>query len=88
MSTLAKNHFLFGLLMGLVAPIIAFIFTEYTTLGLRFAAKPFALYAMATGVNLLLLRYFYRRDLPDSGKGMIFITFVVAIALFLREPLA
>lgn len=83
---LKKNNLFIGFVLGVIAPFIAFLFTEYTSLGLRFSDKPLALYAIAAVVNLLLIRYYYKLQASRTGGGLLFITFIgVLLLLFLKQ---
>ena len=82
---LKKNDVFVGFLLGAIAPLIAYLFTEYTTLGARFANKPLLLYAIAAAVNLLLVRYYYKRQASKTGGSIMGITFVgLLLLLFLK----
>lgn len=76
-----KNHLLVGVVIGAVAPIIAYLFAEYTALNERFADKPLTVYMIAGAVNLLLLRYFYKRGVSQTAGGIMAITFLGIILL-------
>lgn len=78
---LKKNNLLLGVLLGAVAPLIALLFTEFTSLGQRFADKPLTLYAIGGAVNLLLVRYYYKQQTSRTGGGVMGITFVGLILL-------
>ncbi|QNL49975.1 hypothetical protein H8S90_25370 [Olivibacter sp. SDN3] len=76
-----KNHLFAGIIVGAIAPIIACLFAEHTVLHERFADKPLTLYMIAGTVNLLLLRYFYKKDASQTAGGVIAITFMGIILL-------
>ena len=80
-----KNNLFIGIIIALIAPLIAYLFTEFTTLGVRFANKPLALYGIAGAVNLLIARYFYKQRASKTGGGLIAVTFVaLLLLLFLK----
>jgi len=86
---LKKNNLVMGLALGVVAPLIAFLFAEYTSLGVRFSDKPLALYAIAGVVNLLLIRYYYKLQASRTAGGFMFVTFVgVLLLLFFKQGVA
>lgn len=83
-----RNNLIFGLLLGAIAPLIAFLFTEHTSFGARFVDKPLTLYAIAGVVNLLVLRYFYKQQLPRTGGGIMAFTFLgLVLLLIFKRPL-
>lgn len=79
------TNFLRGLLIGLCAPLVAFGLTEYSLVGSDiFPKQPLFLYALAAGLNLVLVRVFYtRKPVGDKiAKGILVITFL-AMLIFL-----
>jgi len=80
-----KNNLFIGIIIAFIAPLIAYFFTEYTSLGARFGNKPLALYSIAGAVNLLIARYFYKHRASKTGGGVIAITFAaLLLLLFLK----
>ncbi|GAA4797008.1 hypothetical protein GCM10023231_26880 [Olivibacter ginsenosidimutans] len=78
---LKKNNLFTGAALGAVAPVMAYWLTEHTSLGTRFVDKPLLLYVIAATLNLLLARYFYRRQAAKTGGSLIGITFVGLLLL-------
>lgn len=78
-----RNNLFFGVLLGVIAPLIAYLLSEHSQLGNRFADKPLTLYAIAGVVNLLILRYFYKQELTRTGGGMVALTFFGLVLLLL-----
>jgi len=77
-----RNHFLFGLVIGGILPLTAYLLTTYTGLQQTVAeGKPAALYLLAGLGNLLLLRYFYKKGHERTAKGMMLTTFTGIITL-------
>ncbi len=81
-----KDHFFLGVLIGTVAPMLAFLFSEYSSLSGRLNAKPLMLYLIAVGINLLILRVLFRQEKERSGRGLVFITFFLALIVFILKP--
>ncbi|NQD71087.1 hypothetical protein HP439_10185 [Sphingobacterium shayense] len=80
-----RNNFFLGLVVGLCAPIVAFGLTEYSLIGSDILPRqPLFLYALAAGINLLLVRVFYRNQPPRDkiAKGILSVTFL-AMLVFL-----
>jgi hypothetical protein len=81
-----KDNLFFGCLLGLVAPIIAFIMSQFNLTGIDIGNKTLSFYVIAALINLLLMRYYYRNGMGNSARGIILITFIGAMAmLFFRE---
>lgn len=79
------NSFFFGCVVGLVPPAAAHLLISFTSLSV--GNQPLSLYVIAALINLLLLRFFYRRSLEQSARGVIFITFVASLLLIYTEKL-
>ncbi|TDS14908.1 hypothetical protein [Sphingobacterium paludis] len=74
-----------GVGLGAVFPLLAYALTTYTSLPTQlFPTKPFAFYVVAAGINLVLMRVFYKRAVPydQTAKGIVLITFL-GMLLFL-----
>lgn len=83
-----KNNLLTGLLIGLPAPITAYLLTAYTTITATLATgKETLLYMLAGALNLLILRFMYRREYEKVGQGVILITFVTVLLLLYMHKL-
>lgn len=81
MVFLRYNHILFGCFLGSIAPLIAFLFTEYHLVEVLTQEKPLAAYLMAAVVNLLLLRYLFKNGNDKTGKGVLLVTFACMLLL-------
>ncbi len=78
-----RNNFVIGLLVGLCAPLIAVGLTEFSLVGGDiFPKQPLFLYALAAGVNLLLVRVFYTKQPAGDklAKGILLVTFLAMLA--------
>ena len=74
-----KNNLGWGVLLGILLPLLAFLLGRYTSLASMLpAGKEGTLYIVAAAVNLLAVRFLYRREPPLDrvAKGMLLITFV------------
>lgn len=81
-----KNNFSFGLFLGSLAPVLAYVVSYFELTGIDVGEKKLSFYVLAALVNLLLLRYYYRNEWSNTARGIILITFMGAIALlFLRD---
>lgn len=81
-----KDNLFFGILLGLIAPLIAFIMSRFNLTGIDIGSKNLSFYVIAALVNLLLMRYYYRNEMGNSARGIILITFMATMAvLFFRE---
>jgi hypothetical protein len=78
-----KNSILAGLLVGLIAPVIAWLVFEYLLHNDAIIMdKPGVPYLIAIGLNLVMVRYAFKNDLDNTAKGLIVVTFAVMVAAF------
>jgi len=80
------NSFFLGLLLGAFGPVAARLLKAFTPLGTTM--HPLSLYVIAAVVNILLVRFFYRRALERSAQGVLMITFVALLLLIFIEKLS
>jgi len=83
-----QNPFLLGLGIGLIAPLCAHVLTRFTALSVPFGSKQLGLYVIAALINLLVVRYFYRKGSEHAARGVILITFVLAMLLIFTTKLS
>jgi len=79
-----KNNFWQGLLLGVMAPLLAFLLERYSGLvEALLGEKRLGIYFLAVILNLLLVRFFYRGNPQKDrlAKGVMFITFVAMLLL-------
>ncbi|PPL01890.1 hypothetical protein [Parapedobacter indicus] len=88
MNQMQQNSLLLGLSIGLLAPLCAHILTTFTTLSVPFGSKQLGLYVIAALINLFVVRYFYRKGLEKAARGVILITFVLAMLLIFTTKLS
>ncbi len=79
---LKRDNVWLGLILGLVLPGIAFFFVEILKKNIRLFQKDDLLYIGCAAVNLFLVRYFFRNDKENTGKGVVASTFVCAFIFF------
>lgn len=83
-----KDSFWFGGLTAVIAPILAYLLSNYTSLQTSFFAdKPIAIYVIAALVNLITVRFTYRAGKESFAKGMIFVTFVAMLVLIVTTKM-
>lgn len=76
-----KNSLIAGIIVGAIAPLLAYLAMTYTTIQQSyFAEKPIALYVLAAVVNLVIVRFAYRGQQEALAKGVVLITFLAMIA--------
>ncbi|SEL79277.1 hypothetical protein SAMN05421740_11063 [Parapedobacter koreensis] len=89
LSRLQRNSFPFGCLVGLLAPIVAYVITAwFASFNIIIGGKPLGLYVIAALINLLFVRFFYRNGLERSARGVILVTFVSVLLLIFIEKLS
>ncbi|MFM6975469.1 MAG: hypothetical protein ACKOW2_01285 [Sphingobacteriaceae bacterium] len=77
-----KDHFLFGLLAGLLLPALAWVYESLISNDLSHAHRTKIIYLVSLVLNLILVRVAYRAGLEQTGRGLMFISFLSAIVLF------
>jgi predicted exporter len=80
-----QNTFLNGLLLGLLAPVAAFLISKYVPLGGIFLEKPLAIYVIAGLINLIAMRFLYRSGREEIAKGILFSTFIGVLYLIFYQ---
>lgn len=81
-SMFKKDSVWLGLGAGLFFPAVAFLIVEVIKKNLVFLAKDDLLYIGCVAINMLLLNYAYKRDMEQTGRGIISATFVCALIFF------
>lgn len=77
-----KDSVWLGLGLGLVLPAIAFFIVEVVKKNVVVLQKDDLLYIGCVALNMLLLKYFYKKDMEATAKGIISATFVCAFVFF------
>lgn len=79
-----KDSIFQGILIGLIAPALAYVATTYTTIQQNlFSEKPIALYVIAALINLIIVRFTYRAGKESLAKGIVLATFLAMITYIL-----
>lgn len=73
-----------GFAVGLIIPVLTWIMAgvvlkSYTDT----LEKPAVPYLIGVAANLFVIRYFFKKDLDQSGTGAILCTFIYMAAVFL-----
>ena len=72
-----KARFLYGLILGLLLPAIAYLLTNYThIIADMMPQKPLGLYVLALAGNMVGVWYLYRHNGEELGKGIVLATFL------------
>ncbi|AMR30174.1 hypothetical protein A0256_01440 [Mucilaginibacter sp. PAMC 26640] len=80
---LNKNCVAFGLLIGAVMPAITWIvFSLILQNDAIIMDKPAAPYLIATVLNLVLLRYYFKNNMDKTVNGIMIVTFAVMLLVF------
>ncbi|RKD17181.1 stationary phase survival protein SurE [Pelobium manganitolerans] len=77
-----KDSVWLGLGAGLLFPGLAFVVVEIIKKNVVVLQKDDLLYIGCVAINMLLLKYAYKRDMELTGKGIISATFVCAFIFF------
>lgn len=86
-----KNNIWLGLLLGLIFPLLAFVLSRYTSLtDLLPAGKEGVPYIVAAAVNLIAVRFLYRRkpQMDNVAKGVMLITFLAMLAFLYTQKIS
>jgi hypothetical protein len=81
-SMFKKDTVWLGLGVGLLFPGIAYFIVEIIKKNLTFLGKDDLLYIGCVAINLLLLKYAYKKDMELAAKGIISATFICAFIFF------
>ena len=75
-----KNNLGLGLLLGAIAPILAYLLATYTQIVQTWAPqKPMMIYLIAVFINLIAMRFLFRGGKDAVAKGILLVTFVATI---------
>lgn len=77
-----KDTVWLGFGVGLLFPAIAYFIVEIIKKNLTFLGKDDLLYIGCVAINLLLLKYAYKKDMELAAKGIISATFICAFIFF------
>lgn len=81
-SIFKKDSVWLGLGVGLFFPAIAFVIVEIIKKNIIFLQKDDLPYIGCVAINMLLLKYAYKKDMDATAKGIISATFVCAFIFF------
>jgi hypothetical protein len=75
-----KDSLIVGVLIGALAPVLAYLSTNYTSLQQQFFAEKYiAFYVIAAVINLIIVRFAFRAGKASLAKGIILSTFLAMI---------
>lgn len=78
-----KNNVVVGLLLGLILPLSAYFLDAVFLKDTILPSKPGVVYLIAAGINLILLKFAYKRNADKTGTGIFVVTFIVLIFAFI-----
>ncbi|UKJ06970.1 hypothetical protein [Solitalea lacus] len=78
----SKDNFLLGLGLGAIIPALTFFLVEFIHLGDKLGIRDSSVYLLGMIVNLLLVRYYFKKEINNTGKGVFLVSFVVVLAVF------
>jgi uncharacterized membrane protein len=79
---LKRDNVLLGTILGLALPGIAFLIIEVLKKNIRIMQKEDILYVGCVALNLILVKYFFRKEMENTARGVIGATFLCAIVFF------
>ena len=80
-----KDSVWIGLTAGLIIPGLGFLLVELIKRNVSFLVKDDLLYIGCVALNLLLLKYFDKKDMESAYKGVISATFLCAFIFFIYK---
>jgi drug/metabolite transporter (DMT)-like permease len=80
---LNKNSLPAGIFAGLIFPAVAWIAAYLLKGSVELINRPALPFFIAIALNLIMLRLFLKKDLDKTGRGVILITFVVMLFVFI-----
>lgn len=80
-----KNNFFIGLLLGSVLPVISWFLFAGLFGDVIIMRKHGVPYLVVIAINLLLLRYFYSKGQEKTSMGMMLVTFVFMLLVFILK---
>jgi hypothetical protein len=79
---LKKNSLPAGILIALIFPAISIVAAYWLKTNIYLMNKPALPYFIAIGLNLILLRICFKKDLDKTGRGITLATFVFMVLIF------
>jgi len=79
---LKKNSLFAGTLVGLILPVISIIVAYWLKTNIYLMNKPALPYFIAIGLNLVLIRICFKKDLDKTSRGIMLTTFVFMVLIF------
>ena len=80
---LNKNNMLAGFLIALIFPVIAFLTAYLLKYNAKIINRPALPYFIAIALNLILLRFQLKKELNQTGKGIMLATFIFMLIVFI-----
>jgi len=80
---LEKNSLIVGILIGLIFPAVAWVVSWYLRNAIDIINRPALPYLVAIALNLIALRFLQKKELDQTGRGLMLATFVVMILVFI-----
>jgi hypothetical protein len=82
---LKKNNLLFGILIALIFPAIAWLIAGLLANNIYIINKPAMPYFVAIALNLVLMRISFSKGADKTARGVILTTFVVMALIFILK---
>ncbi|AFD07893.1 hypothetical protein [Solitalea canadensis] len=77
-----KDSFLLGVFLGIISPAITCVLVESFRLGDKMGLSDSKVYLLGLIVNLFLVRYYFKKEINNTGKGVFLVSFIVVLAVF------
>ncbi len=79
-----KDNFAQGLAIGATLPILTFVLIEFLKTQMEVFARDKFIYIICVGANVLILRYFIKKEFDQTAKGILMVTFIYALLFFYK----
>ncbi|UIR55719.1 hypothetical protein LZQ00_15795 [Sphingobacterium sp. SRCM116780] len=84
-----KNNLGLGLLLGAIAPAVAYLLATYTQIVQTWTPqKPMMIYGVAVFINLIAMRFLFKGGKDAVAKGILMITFIATILYIFTNRLS
>lgn len=80
---LKKNNLLTGILIGLILPVLSGIAFEIFFTNVWLFGKKGMPYLVVILINMLMVRYIAKKDRDKTMQGIMLVTFVFAVLVFM-----
>lgn len=78
-----KDTFLFGAIIGFIAPVLVFICVEILKFDIQISGKKHILYIACAIANLILVRICFKQNRAKAAEGIMFSLFICGLLFYI-----